>query len=258
VRKRRTLRTALVGAAVGLLLVAMYGLLTSVGVFPGAGEPPSGQAPPVDAAASPPASAFEGSAPPPPAPTGAERPEPTSTSRDPRTGGDFPSGSPGSSQEVPTTGSATRSLSRRFRIPVAGVRPEELVDTYTQARSAGRSHDAIDIAAPRGTPVIAVADGAVLKLFLSEQGGITLYQIDPDQRTLYYYAHLDRYAPAIAEGLRVRQGDTIGYVGDTGNAGAGNFHLHFEISTTEDPTQYWGGTPTNPYPLLRDAVAPPR
>lgn len=135
-------------------------------------------------------------------------------------------------------------------IPVAGVGPDELVDTYSDARSEGRRHDAIDIMAPHGTPVLAAAQGTVLKLFESEQGGIALYQIDPDQRTLYYYAHLDRYASFIVEGLRLRQGETIGYVGDTGNAGAGNYHLHFEVSTTRDPKQYWGGTPTNPYPLL--------
>jgi peptidoglycan LD-endopeptidase LytH len=138
----------------------------------------------------------------------------------------------------------------RLLIPIAGLRPNQLVDTYAQARAEGRRHDAIDIVAAHGTPVIAVADGTVLKLFQSEQGGITLYQLDPDQRTIYYYAHLDRYAPAIVEGMMLRRGATIGYVGDTGNAGAGNYHLHFEISTTTDPKQYWGGTPTNPYPLL--------
>jgi peptidoglycan LD-endopeptidase LytH len=140
-------------------------------------------------------------------------------------------------------------------IPVAGVGPDDLVDTYSDARSEGRRHDAIDIMAPHGTAVLAAAEGTVLKLFESEQGGITLYQIDPDQRTLYYYAHLDRYASAIVEGMRLRQGDTIGYVGNTGNAGAGNYHLHFEISTTQDSEQYWGGTPTNPYPLLRGTWA---
>jgi len=141
-------------------------------------------------------------------------------------------------------------------VPVSGVRTEDLVDTYTHARSEGRSHDAIDIAAPHGTPVVAVTEGTVLKLFLSDQGGITLYQLDLDQRTLYYYAHLDRYAPGIREGMRLRRGDLIGYVGDTGNSGAGNYHLHFEISTTADPAQYWGGVPVNPFPLL--GGTPPR
>lgn len=138
----------------------------------------------------------------------------------------------------------------RLLIPVAGAGPDDLVDTYTAARSNGRSHDAIDIAAPRGTPVIAVAPGTVMKLFDSEQGGITLYQLAPDRRTVYYYAHLNAYAAGIEEGMRLTPGDTIGYVGDTGNAGAGNFHLHFEVGTTEDPEQYWGTEPENPYPLM--------
>jgi peptidoglycan LD-endopeptidase LytH len=142
-------------------------------------------------------------------------------------------------------------------VPVAGVRPEGLVDTYTHARSEGRRHDAIDIMARRGTHVIAAAAGTVLKLFQSERGGITLYQLGADRRTVYYYAHLDRYAPGIVEGMRLEPGDTIGYVGDTGNAGAGNYHLHFEVSTTADPRKYWGGTPVNPYPLLGGA-GPPR
>ncbi len=145
---------------------------------------------------------------------------------------------------------------RPLLIPVAGVGPFELEDTYSHARSEGRRHDAIDIVAPHGTPVLAAADGTVLKLFVSEQGGITLYQLDPDQRTIYYYAHLDRYASNIVEGMRLRQGDTIGYVGNTGNSGPGNYHLHFEISTTPNPEQYWGGAPSNPYPLLRGTTAP--
>ena len=147
--------------------------------------------------------------------------------------------------------------SGRLLVPVQGVRPDQLVDTYTAARSQGRRHDAIDIAARRGTPVLATAPGSVLKLFQSERGGTTLYELAPDQRTIYYYAHLDRYAPGMAEGRTLRQGDVIGYVGDTGNAGAGNYHLHFEISTTTDPRRYWAGTPQNPYPLLRAGVSRP-
>lgn len=139
----------------------------------------------------------------------------------------------------------------RLRVPVAGVRPEQLVDTYTQSRSQGRAHNAIDIPAPRGTPVVAVADGRVLKLFQSDQGGTTLYQLDPDGRTVYYYAHLAGYAPGIREGQVLRSGETLGYVGDTGNAGAGNHHLHFGVSVVANPQQYWGGRDVNPYPLLR-------
>ena len=136
-------------------------------------------------------------------------------------------------------------------IPVQGVGAASLVDTYNQARGQGRRHDAIDIMAPRGTPVLAVADGVVMKLFQSERGGITLYELAPDRRTIYYYAHLDRYAPGIAEGQAMRRGQLLGYVGNTGDAGPGNYHLHFEVSTTADPGKYWGGKPENPFPLLR-------
>jgi peptidoglycan LD-endopeptidase LytH len=136
-------------------------------------------------------------------------------------------------------------------IPVQGVAAASLVDTYEDARGEGRRHDAIDIMAPRGTPVLAAADGVVMKLFQSDLGGTTLYQLAPDGRTIYYYAHLDRYAHRMIEGRALRQGEVLGYVGNTGSAGPGNYHLHFEVSTTEDPAQYWGGVPQNPYPLLR-------
>jgi peptidoglycan LD-endopeptidase LytH len=139
----------------------------------------------------------------------------------------------------------------RLLIPVEGVSAASLVDTYEDARGQGRRHDAIDIGAPRGTPVLAVADGVVMKLFGSELGGTTLYQLAPDRRTIYYYAHLDGYAAGMAEGRVLRRGEVIGYVGDTGSAVPGNYHLHFEVSTTLDPAQYWGGVPQNPYPLLR-------
>jgi murein DD-endopeptidase MepM/ murein hydrolase activator NlpD len=136
-------------------------------------------------------------------------------------------------------------------IPVQGVLAASLVDTYEQARGQGRRHDAIDIMAPRGTPVLASSDGVVMKLFRSVRGGITLYELAPDRRTIYYYAHLDRYAPGMVEGRALRRGEVLGYVGDTGDAVPGNYHLHFEVSTTPDPRKYWGGVPQNPYPLLR-------
>lgn len=142
-------------------------------------------------------------------------------------------------------------------IPVQGVRPNQLRDTYSDARGLGRRHDGIDIDAPRGTPVLSVAFSVILKLFLSERGGTTLSALAPDQRTVYYYAHLDRYAEGIAEGKQLRGGEVIGYVGDSGNANPGDYHLHFEISTTTDPKRYWGGMPVNPYPLLRAGVHVP-
>jgi murein DD-endopeptidase MepM/ murein hydrolase activator NlpD len=138
-------------------------------------------------------------------------------------------------------------------IPVAGIKATQLVDTYTQARSGGRAHDAIDIIAPHNTPVLAATSGTILRLFQSKLGGTTLYQLGPDQHTVYYYAHLDHYADGLAQGSAVKQGEIIGYVGDTGDAGAGNYHLHFAIWKIEDPKKFWDGQNINPYPILRQA-----
>jgi murein DD-endopeptidase MepM/ murein hydrolase activator NlpD len=140
--------------------------------------------------------------------------------------------------------------SQALAIPVQGVAAEQLADTYTQSRGEGRSHDAIDIMAPRGTPVLAVEDGRIAKLFLSKPGGITLYQFDPSERIAYYYAHLEGYAPGIAEGKLVKRGDVIGYVGSTGNASPDGPHLHFAIFALGPEKRWWQGTPVNPYPLL--------
>ncbi len=136
-------------------------------------------------------------------------------------------------------------------IPVTGVRPEQLLDTFADARSEGRVHDAIDIPAPAGTAVVAAADGQIVKLFQSERGGTTIYQASVDQKLIFYYAHLQSYAPGIENGKVVKQGEVIAYVGDTGNAGAGNYHLHFSIAVVSDPKRYWEGTNINPYPILR-------
>ena len=111
-------------------------------------------------------------------------------------------------------------------------------------------HDAIDIPAARGTPVLAAADGRIVKFFYSEKGGITIYQLSTDERLVYYYAHLERYADGLTEGHVARRGEVLAYVGDTGNAGAGNYHLHFSVATITDPKRYWAGTNINPYPLL--------
>ncbi|HYE13972.1 MAG TPA: M23 family metallopeptidase [Pyrinomonadaceae bacterium] len=139
----------------------------------------------------------------------------------------------------------------RLLIPVAGVKPEQLRDTYTDSRSEGRPHNAIDIEAPRGTPVLAAADGRILRLFKSVKGGLTVYQLGTDERTVFYYAHLDRYADGLAEGNFARRGDTIAYVGDTGNATPGNYHLHFQVYSVKDPKHFWDGENLNPYTLLK-------
>lgn len=137
-------------------------------------------------------------------------------------------------------------------IPVAGIRPEQLVDTFTQARAGGaRRHDAIDIMAPHGTPVLAAAPGRVEKLFYSQGGGgITAYVRSDDGRWSYYYAHLAGYAPGLAEGQRVRRGQPIGTVGSTGNADEHGPHLHFAINRMNPGERWHEGTPINPYPLL--------
>ena len=144
--------------------------------------------------------------------------------------------------------------SMRLSIPVEGVRPEQLQDTFKDSRSEGRVHDAIDIVAPRGTPVLAATDGRVVKLFQSAKGGITFYQLaSADEHYVLYYAHLERYADGLAEGHFARRGETVGYVGDTGNATPGNTHLHFQIYRVADPKHFWTGENLNPYPLLRAA-----
>ncbi|HEU4769403.1 MAG TPA: M23 family metallopeptidase [Pyrinomonadaceae bacterium] len=130
------------------------------------------------------------------------------------------------------------------------MKPNQLLDTYGDARSEGRVHDAIDITAPAGTPVLAATDGKIVKLFQSERGGTTIYQLSPDEKMIFYYAHLASYAAGLSEESFVRQGDVIAYVGDTGNAGPGNYHLHFSIALVADPKRYWEGTNINPYPML--------
>lgn len=147
----------------------------------------------------------------------------------------------------------SRASSTGLIIPVAGIGPEDLIDTYTQARSGGRVHNAIDIIAPQGTPVLAAVKGVIKRFFTSDKGGLTIYQMGPDKRTVYYYAHLDRYADGLKKGDTVQSGQVIGYVGDTGNAVPGNYHLHFAIWLVEDPASYWDGESLNPYPLLQDA-----
>jgi murein DD-endopeptidase MepM/ murein hydrolase activator NlpD len=157
---------------------------------------------------------------------------------------------PENKPSVTSSPAAAPPVSTTLLVPVAGVRPEQLHDTYNEARSEGRTHNAIDIPAPRGTPVLAAADGRIVKLFNSVPGGITIYQLSTDNKMIYYYAHLERYADGLKEDQFARRGEVIGYVGDTGNAGPGNYHLHFSVSIVSDPKRYWEGVNINPYPLL--------
>jgi peptidoglycan LD-endopeptidase LytH len=139
-------------------------------------------------------------------------------------------------------------------IPVEGIRPESLIDTFSDARTEGRVHEAIDIPAPVGTAVLAAADGKIVKFHDSVAGGITIYQLSEDGKYFFYYAHLQRRADDIKEGDTIRQGKVIAYVGDTGNAGVGNYHLHFSITTATDPKRFWEGVAINPYPVLKGSA----
>ena len=137
-------------------------------------------------------------------------------------------------------------------IPVEGIKKENLRDTFNDARSEGRVHNALDIMAAGGTPVLAATDGKIVKFHDSNLGGITIYQESSDNpRLVLYYAHLQRRADNLAENTEVKKGTVIGYVGDTGNAGAGNFHLHFAMWIVDDPKRYWDGANVNPYDYLK-------
>ena len=165
--------------------------------------------------------------------------------------------------EVPTPSpEATFSVSSDqppdvLMIPVKGIKRSQLVDTFTSARANGRTHDAIDIMAPGGTPVLAAADGEIVKFFDSVNGGTTIYEMSPDRKYIYYYAHLMRRADDLHEHDHVTRGRVIAYVGDTGDAGPGNYHLHFAIGIAQDPKSWWKGTYIDPYPILLKGIETP-
>jgi murein DD-endopeptidase MepM/ murein hydrolase activator NlpD len=158
--------------------------------------------------------------------------------------------------DPPTSSVASASSAAGLLLPVQGISRAQLQDTFTDARSQGRSHDAIDIMAPAGTPVLAVADGSVEKLFTSVRGGLTIYQFEPSGRLAYYYAHLQRYADGLAQGQALRRGQVIGYVGSTGNASPEGPHLHFAIFVLGPERRWWEGQAINPYPVLMGEAAP--
>jgi len=142
-------------------------------------------------------------------------------------------------------------VARHLTIPVEGIESDKLVRSYHDARSGGREHEALDILAPRNTPVVAVEDGTIAKLFVSKAGGITVYQFDPGKDYAYYYAHLERYADGLKEGEHVKRGQILGYVGTTGNAPKNTPHLHFAVFRLSPEKHWWVGTPIDPYDILR-------
>lgn len=143
-----------------------------------------------------------------------------------------------------------RLVARQLLVPVAGVTASELRDTYRERRG-DKTHEALDIAARKGTPVLATDDGRIVKLFRSVPGGNTIYQADPDHEVVYYYAHLDRYAEGLREGDPVKRGQVIGFVGTSGNARPDAPHLHFAVYLLPPGKQWWKGTALDPLPLYR-------
>jgi len=147
-----------------------------------------------------------------------------------------------------------RLMERKLTLPIRGLSARDIHGTFLQGRAGGVLHEATDILAPRGTPVVAVEDGVIQKLFLSKPGGLTIYEFDPQGIFCYYYAHLDRYAEGLKEGMQVQRGQTIGYVGTTGNAPPQTPHLHFAIFRLGPEKHWWQGTAIDPYPLLMKLV----
>jgi len=153
------------------------------------------------------------------------------------------------SESVSLTDAERDWLRTILRMPIEGVSASQLPDTFDDPRDQ-RRHEALDIPAPKGTPVLSAADGRLLKLFLSRRGGLMVYAADPSDRFVLLYGHLDRYADGLEEGAVLRQGQILGYVGTTGNASPAAPHLHFGILRVDDIRKWWQGVPINPLPLL--------
>jgi murein DD-endopeptidase MepM/ murein hydrolase activator NlpD len=165
-----------------------------------------------------------------------------------------PRRTPATPRPTPVASAADlEALAARLRPPITGLAPGAIGDTFADARG-GHRHEATDIVAPRGTPVVAVDDGVIARLFTSVPGGLTVYELSADGAWTYYYAHLDHYPEGLREGALVRTGDVLGYVGTTGNAGP-TAHLHFAILKRDAESSWWEGTAVDPYPLLRAARA---
>ena len=180
-----------------------------------------------------------------------------------------PSAVPAARVEVPGVGAPTVAAGavavseedlaylreRELLVPVAGAHAARIAGSFDDDRSGGRVHHATDILAARGTPVLAADDGRVWKVRWNALGGNTIYAVDPLERFVYYYAHLDRYRDGLAEGVLVQKGDTLGYVGTTGNAPPDVPHLHFQVARLGADRRWWAGTPVDVLPFLRAADA---
>ena len=158
---------------------------------------------------------------------------------------------------APSVEDVARLRARQLRVPVAGVRATDIPDTFADARGGDRLHLAVDLLAPRGTPVLSADDGRLWKLRSNALGGITIYATDPEERFVYYYAHLDRYRAGLVEGMPLLRGDTLGFVGTTGNAPPDVPHLHFQVARLGADRRWWTGAPVDPLPFLREAAGEP-
>ena len=166
---------------------------------------------------------------------------------------------PASATSISSAEAVDYLLARGIFIPVAGATLSQLHDTFDEGRDGGRVHRALDIMAPRGTPVLSADSGRILRMSVSSLGGNTIYATDPLGRVVYYYAHLDGYQPGLAQGTLVARGDTLGFVGTTGNAPKDTPHLHFQVMRMPPDGKYWDGDAINPYPLIlltHDSVRP--
>jgi murein DD-endopeptidase MepM/ murein hydrolase activator NlpD len=151
---------------------------------------------------------------------------------------------------APASDDLARLRARGLAVPVLGVYPDQLRDSFDEPRSGARVHHAIDIFAPRGTPVLSADDGRVARVSRNALGGLTVYVVDDSERFVYYYAHLDRYRAGLAKGMRLAKGDVIGYVGTTGNAPASAPHLHFQAMRVGTARRWWEGVPLDPRPYF--------
>jgi len=140
--------------------------------------------------------------------------------------------------------------SRQMVVPVAGADMTRVEDSFNDPRDGERVHRAIDILAPRGTPILSADDGRIIRMTTSTLGGISMYTVDPEQRIVYYYAHMDRYNDAMVTGKTISKGDTLGFVGTTGNAPKNTPHLHFQVMRWPADGKYWNGEPIDPFELL--------
>jgi murein DD-endopeptidase MepM/ murein hydrolase activator NlpD len=151
---------------------------------------------------------------------------------------------------TPAAAAIERLRDKELMIPVAGASPSKIEDSFAAGRDGDRQHNAVDILAPRNTPVVAADDGTILRLSKNTLGGITIYAADRDRHFVYYYAHLDHYRRGVTVGQKIQKGDTLGFVGTTGNAPKDIPHLHFQIMLWPSDGKYWNGEPVNPYPVF--------